>query len=342
MKVSLSRRELTRAVPGSLSQVVVTVTPMSLTSLLRDRRAPLRDWFETTLPNVKPIAEQWKQLGVPTIVPEGERPPWGPLGTAIDYRIRYFFDCTPPDEFAASYSLVIHDHSDEAGVTETVAARAQGLDSYGLLAAALTEHVSAASPIGCVLDTADEALLARYCYLLALYEMGFRTGMPAPALVELGPGASVEAQLGIVDDAWVADLVALASSCHQALEPLFGHATNLNPTFKRSRAVGGADGDLIIDSTLFEVKTTKSQRPDRDWIYQLLGYVLLDEDDELGITDVGFVLGRIPALVSWPLDELLATLAGRPVTLEDLRPGFFDAAAAGVAAEREARRSPAR
>jgi hypothetical protein len=306
--------------------------------MLRDRQAPLRNWFETTLPNQKPFVEQWKQLGAPTIVPDCERPPWGPLGTAIDYRIRYFFECTPPGEFVAAYSLLIHDETDEGGITDTVISRAQGSDSYGLLSSALTAHVEANSPIGCVLDADDESLLARFCFLLALDEIGFRTGRPAQGLLDLGTGATAEAQLAIVEDAWVADLVALAGGCHQALEHLLDQPSVLNPLFKRSAAVRGADGDLIIDRTLFEVKTTKTLRPDRDWIYQLLGYVLLDEDDDLNISDVGFLLGRIPAVVTWSFDEIVEMLAGRPISREELRAGFYEAAAAGIAAERDGRR----
>lgn len=309
---------------------------MSLTSLLRDRRTPLREWFEETLPNIKPVTEQWKALGPPTILPNCEKPPWGPIGTAIDYRIRYFFERTPPTQFVAAYSLLVNDESAALGMLDGRSARGQGLDSYGQLAAALSDHVERCSPIGCVLDDDAEAQLARFCYLLALYEIGFRTGLPVPALIELGAGATSDAQLALADDAWVADLVALAKGCHSALTSLLGHATVLNPVFKRSGAVGGADGDLVIDNTLLEVKTTKAIRPDRDWVYQLVGYVLLDEDDTLGITDVGFLLGRIPALVTWPFDELVNTLAGRPVSRAELRQGFFVAAAEGVAAEEAA------
>lgn len=295
---------------------------------------PLREWFEETLPNLKPVTEQWKALGPPTILPDGERPPWGPLGTAIDYRVRYFFACTPPSEFVAAYSLLVADESDALGVLAGAPARAQGLDSYGRLAAALDDHVAQHPPMGRVLDPAAEERLARFCHVLALYEIGFRTGLPVQALVELGAGADAERQLAIVEEAWVADLVALAHGCLRALEPVLAEPTNLNPTFSGSHLVGGADADLIVGRTLLEVKTTKALRPDRDWVYQLVGYVLLDDEDAFGIEQIGFLLGRVGGLLTWDFDELVETLAGRPVSRDELRAGFRVAAAEGVAAER--------
>ncbi|RUO92278.1 hypothetical protein D7Y11_15450 [Corallococcus sp. AB018] len=50
----------------------------------------------------------------------------------------------------------------------------------------------------------------------------------------------------------------------------------LNPTFGRySRAVGGADADLIVDGTLFEIKTTQEARVTLEHLRQLCGYFLL-------------------------------------------------------------------
>jgi hypothetical protein len=50
----------------------------------------------------------------------------------------------------------------------------------------------------------------------------------------------------------------------------------LNPTFgKGSSLVGGADGDLIIDDTLVDIKTTKHLTFDREFFNQLLGYYVL-------------------------------------------------------------------
>jgi hypothetical protein len=50
----------------------------------------------------------------------------------------------------------------------------------------------------------------------------------------------------------------------------------LNPTFGRGSAlVGGADGDLIIDDTLIDIKTTKHLTFEREFFNQLIGYCVL-------------------------------------------------------------------
>jgi hypothetical protein len=62
---------------------------------------------------------------------------------------------------------------------------------------------------------------------------------------------------------------------------------------------------------LIDCKTTV--RPDPlqpEWIYQLLGYALLDLIDAYHLCSVGIYLARQARLVTWPLAELLTTLTG--------------------------------
>ena len=297
---------------------------MSLTRLLDDRHGPVRTWFEDTLPNVKPIAERWKAAGSPAIIPAWERPAWGLLGAAVDYRIRYFFACTPPREFVAAYGANTRALSDDE-VTAMIELRMAGEDSFDRFAAALDVHVTEHDPVGGLLDPPGERLLAKFCFVLAMYETVFRTGRPSDALDGLGSGASAEAQLALVPEEAVDDLVALAEGFVTAGTSLLGRPTVLNPTFAGSLRVGGADADLIVDGLLLEVKTTKAARPDRDWVYQLVGYLLLDVGDEHQLERLGFYVSRVPTLLDWDADELLALLAGRPAGRRELRDGFFAA-----------------
>jgi hypothetical protein len=50
------------------------------------------------------------------------------------------------------------------------------------------------------------------------------------------------------------------------LNPIFGDA---------SRAVGGADADLIVGDMLVDIKTTKKGTIKREYLNQLLGYFML-------------------------------------------------------------------
>ena len=68
---------------------------MSLTSLLDKREAPVRCFFEGRLPDLKGMQQRFRDLPAPTIQPAGEHPPWGYIGAAFDYRLRYFFAAHP-------------------------------------------------------------------------------------------------------------------------------------------------------------------------------------------------------------------------------------------------------
>lgn len=95
-----------------------------------------------------------------------------------------------------------------------------------------------------------------------------------------------------------------------------------NPTFLGSRFVGGADGDLVFDGVLVEVKTRETITNPwlRESLFQLLGYVLLDIDDAHRIRDVAIVLPRQPHMRHWSVDELLGQDAEQ--ALPELRDAF--------------------
>ena len=75
---------------------------MSLTSELDDRNGPVRTYFEQRFPRTQSVTR-----GVNTLLRSQEtiRPqssvPWGTLGTAFDYRARYYFGLTPSKDLVA-------------------------------------------------------------------------------------------------------------------------------------------------------------------------------------------------------------------------------------------------
>ena len=82
------------------------------------------------------------------------------------------------------------------------------------------------------------------------------------------------------------------------------------------------------------MRTTKRQRAQGIWLYQLLGYVLLDYNDEYAIDRLGFLLPRPNAKVSWPVRELIAELSGGgDLDLPKLRGSFRHICESGREAE---------
>jgi hypothetical protein len=132
----------------------------------------------------------------------------------------------------------------------------------------------------------------------------------------------VAAQLALTSDAAVDDLLRLTEGAVTALHGLFGSPFVANPTFQGSTDVGGADADFIVDGCLVDIKTTKSRTLAREHVYQPLGYVLLDYEDEHGINGIGYYSSRVPALTQWPLDQLIDELSTGEQTVAGLRKEF--------------------
>ena len=75
---------------------------MSLTGHLKDRNSPICQFLRTQFPNTRSFLEEArKQIRRPGTIQPDEDVPWGVIGTALDYRIRYYFDVTPYNELAA-------------------------------------------------------------------------------------------------------------------------------------------------------------------------------------------------------------------------------------------------
>lgn len=105
---------------------------------------------------------------------------------------------------------------------------------------------------------------------------------------------------------------------------------DLNPTFG-SRETVGADGDLIIDGSLIDLKTVSRPELRREWVWQQVGYLLLD-GGRRHIEQVGFYLSRHAQLLRWTVPEFVAVAADRPVLLEELAEGFASALACDLPA----------
>ena len=77
---------------------------MSLTSELRSARSPIRAWFEEHLPAAHDLTVEVsaasRSARADLVVPCAHGDP-GTAGTAFDFRARYYFGVTPPDQTAA-------------------------------------------------------------------------------------------------------------------------------------------------------------------------------------------------------------------------------------------------
>lgn len=312
---------------------------MSLSSHLRDRESPVRAWLETCFPHTRQVSTEANRL-----VRNGRRAcPLSPpaasesdvVGTAVDYLVRAHLSPTALDGTAASKASW----------------RSQALAHKAMLAEhAAVARAKALRPWDRELDQAGWAALCTTCALLAKFEQCFRAGLAASFLVEraldrVAESDDTAALVGLtVGEGTLADLGTLGrAAVADHLDLRRAHVLHLNPTFAQSRALGGADADLVYDGTLLDFKATGSvQIIVRRVLWQLLGYALADTADAYGIKAVGVSALRWRRRIIWPLDELTAVLmaegapsvaalraefaavllqAGQPQPLETRQPG---------------------
>ncbi len=310
---------------------------MSLSSLL-EADTPLRRWMCQTFPHLAPLREDWRArvAGFPTV-----RPPVGPIpfpyrlvGMAVDYRLRYALTLTPPDQLAAYDGAVLFDArwlgeiEIDADDPQRQMPSPRGTVTPTLVAA-LTADLTEIQPVGRWLDPAQEAWLDRWCLVLAAFEVLYRSGYGVPlprAVLEALEQGRFDVRAADLDRAAVRDIgqvaqVFLGQDWPWERSPQTPSPWWSNPTFAGSHDVNGADADLIVDGCLIDIKTTiDPTRLDREWVYQLLGYVLLDYYDWYGLNTIGIYLARQGRLIRWSLTEWLPILTGRrDVSLAGLR-----------------------
>lgn len=248
----------------------------------------------------------------------------GTVGTAFDWLVRFLVHPEPRLDLAAIGAANCSPHMLTAFCDLAARLGIRPNDLYP--AEAVGGPVTFAGPASA--STADEDLLARSCWALALLTEVFRGG-----LVPGSPLSSINASTVTAED-----LLALAPP--QALDQLTqlhrGAEARLTPELVIRRglwAVGptfdgsllmNADADLVAGGLLLEVKTTlgakrkNGSRPaalDGQTVLQLLGYTLLDFSDAYSITDLGVYAARYTHLATWNLQEFLDELADRSVDL---------------------------
>ena len=278
---------------------------MSLTSELHEPDSPMLQFFAAHFPDRDGFWNAWSERVwmFPTIRPHGSLAnyPWALVGAALDYRIRI---CWRP--YAAA---------------DTVAAiGARYARRYEMPGAAEMWHdlasrwdvMMAYIKRGLPLDPDREDRIARMCIALAAYEAIARSGHEVSLLART---TKIDEVLSRVPAEVVDDIDNLLDEFKRSDDRFISpQSTVLNPMFSGAMMVGGADGDVILDQYLWDFKTTlHPTRASNDyWPYQLLGYGLLDLDDQYQLEGAGIYLSRQGAWISWSWPEMLALLGARP------------------------------
>jgi hypothetical protein len=238
---------------------------------------------------------------------------------AVDYRIRFYYQGSL--EGLASGGLVLSARGLKRGAaSDRSVPREAVTDFFDTLA----QSVEEVCPVGRRLPEDQEREFARYCIVLALFEEVFRAGTRIRSpLFEPQPKQTLLALLDIAQSHWITDLCQLSWLYFDRFEHWLRRPNVLNPTFAGSRDVGGADADLIVDGCLVDIKTTVQTKLSSEWLYQLIGYTLLDYEDAYQIREVALYLARQGILLHWTVPELLLGMSENAITsLDVLRDPF--------------------
>ena len=359
---------------------------MSLTRHLDDKNSPIRAFLRTQFPETRTLLKDVRsQVRKADLVRPERDVPFGTIGTALDYRLRYYFNITPnheliayegarrltdvevvdPSEIQLGYkhngneieffdkatgkrvwtSLLDmnggygapgidldHDMMDIIFSGEHKIKNGHGTGTphdsqlapvYQEFFKRLEDITSRYRPIGRRLTEVEEDDLNRHCIVLALLEEVFRARLREGSPLARGTFSSSESLMATAEPHWLDDLRTLSWKFYDGFNYLFEKPYLLNPKFDGSVDVGGADADMIVDGTLIDIKTSVKPEIQADWIWQLLGYVLLDYSDVYHINSLGLYMSRQGILYPWPLDEAIGVLcSGNSISVEELRGQF--------------------
>ena len=297
---------------------------MSLSSHLKDNNSPVRQFLSDHFPNTAMLAREAREgLSKASTMRQTMTAPLSTIGTSLDYRLRYYFDITRSEDLVAWKGAQLMELAMVGMNTPTID---PGVAKSFF--ANLEHQLQELNPIGRRLDSSQEEVIGRYCVVLALFEQVYRAGTRINSPLFSGIYKSAEDLLEIAKSHWIDDLRNLSWLFYDRHHDLLTSSVVLNPTFDGSVDVGGADADLILDGCLVDIKTTVRRDLNKFglWVYQLLGYCLLDYSDQHRINGVGFYMSRQGVLLQWSLAEFLGILIGDvPPPIGDLRKRFQEA-----------------
>lgn len=282
----------------------------SLTGAIDDNASPLRQYLDQRYPNLEPVQADYRaRAGTLLVGGTGASPRTS--GAAFDYLLRFTCDAEYLPETAV-FAEPIFDRPDHIAVVWELATLA-GHAYMRPLSENTLEIVSRAS------------------WALALCTELYRNPLVLPnsplaepirndrftteALLALAPGDALTEMRSLY-------LLALTELAEFLPDP--SAAVAPGPTFAASQLCS-ADADLIVDGVLIKVKTRlgtadrkTGQRSDSlslTDIYQIIGYALFDTTDTFSVHTAALYSARYGALHTWPLQQLLDTLADAPIDL---------------------------
>jgi hypothetical protein len=319
---------------------------ISLTQELRKADSPISRFFHERFAHIAPIVRRTNAglRSAKTLYPlqGGTTPPYSTIGTAIDYRLMYYFGITKYidlEAFKGASTTSVGNPRDRVGIRlqPTLFSAGGNIQVTRLtfnFFTSLERVLQRTRPVRQRLEPDDEAALCRHCFVLALFsEIRGHPLPPHSPLVHFTdrPEATVADLLALADP-WVTDLCQLSWLFFDSQQVLFDRQAWPHP--KNIWQMAGAAADLWAGGYILDVKTTTTPKLDVAWLYQVLGYVLLRYPEHQPVRGVGIYLARQGILVRWELNEVLLCMMGVPTPpLEELSAAYLEVLRSGYSVE---------
>jgi hypothetical protein len=309
-----------------------------LTTEIARIQSPVRRFLDERFrPGLRAVQRRYREPAPGLVVPPADPGDLNPrtTGTAADWLLRFLVHSQP------DMHLPLVGVLNCAGVgINLLAAFAQVLDVVGIprsLIAADLRTASGAAGSGprdrftgpAAGTAADPVLLYRTCWATALLTEVFRGG---PGVAVRGPLGRFAGRRNVTGDELLAMTPPPAAGQMTLFREVF--TTVLLPQLADCHGLWGvgsaftgsalisADADLIAAGLLLDLKTSAQFALPPTDLYQVIGYTLLDFNDEFGVNRLGIFSARYGHLTTWDAPELLRDLAGRDISLEDTRREF--------------------
>lgn len=298
---------------------------MSLTSHLNDKQSPFRKLLEDCAPALATAAGQSKagkefarQLGFydlvnsPLVVPLPEevhdkRRHSPTIGTAFDIRTRMMLGEFEPRRTASA-----------SGVNAFDLIWSRLITDGGRMAELLTDSFCKAELLtiqGNEEDKDRASIIFAWCE--SFYRAGIRI-LFSSLRERLQASETVNDLFDSIPPTMLTDISNLRTANQIQVEQWCkkiheGVEYTENPHFTGSYLVDGADGDWFIDGTLFDCKVVDTIRAPwvRKVLMQLLGYLILDLDNDYQTGSIGIWLPRQAIIRTWEIQEILGSNASK-------------------------------
>lgn len=273
---------------------------MSLVAVLRNPQHPVTQWMHTQCPDWPYLWSQWvpqcTRGPAPVMPTVTTRYPWAMVGRAWQFGFVLRGGLRSLNDTTARYGAV-------AWAGWPPDPQHWIVQAWRRLQSAGDAWLSRVPPAERNTDPRFWSL----CWTLAHWEAAYRSGRPNRAIEVAWRQQRPIPLPPVVQDDLIRMTQRFAPIEYQWLHS--GRRMIFDPSMPDGDWVAGADGDCIVGKTLWDFKVTL--HPDnhawwRNAIYQLIGYVMLDQSDLLKIRQIGLALPRQGIAWQIPIATVLA------------------------------------